>query len=423
MSRKVLVSTLVAAMLVMSLSACQSSKPGAGTQENQIPVGVILPLSGGNAHEGELCRNAMMFAASKINDAGGIKSLGGAKLNLIFADHTAKPEVGMTEMERLILSNKVKALLGPYNSAVGYTTAGIAEKYSIPYLLNNSVADDILKKGYKWVFRANQTSSSNAVDQINFLKDIRTKAKVPVKRIALVYENTEWGLSASEALKDIAGKEGFEIVLREAYPANTPDMTSLIVKLKNSKPDVVIPCSYLNDALLFMKTLKEMNVDVKVFAGGAGFTDPKFLEKAGDTANNMFILSAWDKDILARKPQWATQYNNEFKAKYGYDFAEPSANSYQNVFILADALERAKSSEPDAIRKALMETNITDGPALINPYKAIQFGTIRGMTNQNIYTQMLILQVLNGKERVVWPFEFIPPDVTMAWGKQKIARQ
>jgi branched-chain amino acid transport system substrate-binding protein len=282
------------------------------------------------------------------------------------------------------------------------------------------VADDILKRGYKWVFRANQTSSSNAVDQINFLKDIRTKNQLPIKRIALVYENTEWGMSATEALKTIAAKEGFEIVLHEAYPANTPDMTSLIVKLKNAKPDVVIPCSYLNDALLFMKTLKEMNVDVKVFGGGAGFTDPKFLESAGDTAKNMFILAAWDKDVLARKPQWATQYNDEFKAKYGYDFSEPSANSYQNVFILADAMERAKSAEPEAVRKALMETKIMEGPALINPYKAIEFGQVRGMTNQNIYTQMLILQVLDKRARVVWPFEFSPADVKMVWGTHKV---
>lgn len=419
MSRKMLLSIAVAVAVLLTMTACHSGKSGAVAQGGQIPVGVILPLSGGNAHEGELCKNAMLFAASKINDAGGIKSMGGAKLNLVFADHQANPEIGMTEMERLILNSKVKAMLGPYNSAVGYTTGAIAEKYKVPYLLNNSVADDILKRGYKWVFRANQTSSSNAVDQITFLKELRDKEKIPIKRIALVYENTEWGLSATDALKKLAATEGFDIVLHEAYPANTPDMTSLIVKLKNSKPDVVIPCSYLNDALLFMRTVKEMNVNVRVFGGGAGFTDPKFLQNAGDSAKNMFILSAWDKDLLAKKPEWASQYNNEFKTKYGYDFAEPSANSYQNVFILADAMERAKSAEPEEVRKALMETNIKDGPALINPYKAIQFGTVRGMVNQNTYTQMLILQVLDGRARVVWPFEFTPPDVKLVWGAPK----
>lgn len=376
-------------------------------------IGVLLPLSGANAHEGEVCRNAMQFAADKINDAGGIKSLGGKKLELIFGDHTADAQVAITEMERIILNEKVEALLGPYNSAVGYTTAQVAEKYGLPYLLNNSVADDILMKGYKWVFRANQTSSSNAVDQLKFLKDISQEQGKEFKNIALVYENTEWGASAAKAIQDLAEPEGFKIVLYESYPANTPDMTSLVIKLKNSGADVVIPDSYLNDALLFMKTMKEMEVNIPVFAGGGGFTDPEFIKQAGKNAENMFILMAWSTDILAKKEQWATDYNNEFKEKYGYDFAEISSNSYQNVYILADALERAASTDPEAIRQALLETDIKDGEALINPYVGIKFGTIRGMENQNIYSQMLVSQVQSGNLRVVWPKAFSPDDVKL----------
>lgn len=394
--------------------------PGVGdttvaTATDSFRVGVVLPLSGANAHEGELSKNGMEFAVDKINSAGGIKSLGGMRLELVFADHTGDAQVAIGEMERLILTEKVQALLGPYNSAVGYTTAPIAEKYGLPYLLNNSVADEILKSGYKWVFRANQTSSSNAVDQIEFLKDVGIQTGKEIKNIALVYENTEYGASASTALKDLAAEQGFKIVLYESYPANTPDMTSLIVKLKNSGADVVIPMSYLNDALLFMKTMKEMQVNIPVFAGGGGFTDPKFLEKAGENASNMFILLAWSKDILATKEQWATEYNNEFKEKYGYDFAEISSNSYQNVYILADALERASSIDPEAIRQALLTTDITEGEALMNPYERIKFGEVRGMVNQNIYAQMLVAQVQNGALRVVFPDKFSPNDVELIW--------
>ncbi|NLC25745.1 MAG: ABC transporter substrate-binding protein [Fastidiosipila sp.] len=379
-------------------------------------IGAILPLSGANAHEGEVCQNAMEFAVNKINEAGGIKSLNGMKLQIVYGDHTANAQTAITETERLIVNEKVQSLLGPYNSAVGYTTAPVAERYKTPYLLNNSVADDILKQGYEWVFRANQTSSSNAVDQLSFLKELSDFGH-DINKIALVYENTEWGASAAEAIRDYATQDeyGFEIVLFESYPANTPDMTSLIIKLRNSGADVVIPESYLNDALLFMKTMEEMQVDIPVFAGGGGFTDPGFVSQAGSTAENMFILMAWSTDILEKKPEWANQFNEEFKEKYGYDFAELSSNSYQNVWILADALERAGSTEPDKIRQALLETDITEGYSLINPYEGIKFGEVRGMTNQNIYAQMLVSQVQDGELRVVWPADLSPEAVDLRW--------
>lgn len=410
-----LVATLILSGCAGKTTNNQTSNQEPSTSEGEFKVGVVLPLSGANAHEGEVSRNAMEFAVDKINGAGGIKSLGGAKLKLVFADHTGNAQVAINEMERIVLNEKVQALLGPYNSSVGYTTSQVAEKYGIPYLLNNSVADDILKKGYKWVFRANQTSSSNAVDQLSFLKGVKESTGKDIKDIALIYENTEWGASAANAIKELATTEGFNIVLFESYPANTPDMSSLVIKLKNSGADVVIPESYLNDALLFMKTLKEMQVNIPVFAGGGGFTDPEFLKQAGNNAENMFILMAWSTDILAKKDQWATDFNNEFKQKNGYDFAEISSNSYQNVYILADALERAASTEPEKIRQALLETDITEGEALINPYKGIKFGTVRGMVNQNIYAQMLVSQVQNGKLRVVWPQEFSPEEVKLLW--------
>ncbi|MDD3611501.1 MAG: ABC transporter substrate-binding protein [Eubacteriales bacterium] len=394
----------------------ENSSDTDNTDSSVFKVGAILPLSGTNAHEGEVCQNAMEFAKDKINEAGGIKSMNGMKLEIVYGDHQANAQVAISEMERLIVNDNVQAMLGPYNSAVGYTTAPVADKYSIPYLLNNSVADDILSKGYEWVFRANQTSSSNAVDQLTFLKELNDYGH-EINKIALVYENTEWGASAAEAIRDYAGEDefGFEIVLFESYPANTPDMTSLIIKLKNSGADVVIPESYLNDALLFMKTMKEMEVDIPVFAGGGGFTDPGFVGQAGENAENMFILMAWSKDILATKDEWATQFNDEFREKYGYDFAELSSNSYQNVWILADALERAGSTKLDEVRQALLETNITEGETLINPYEGIKFGEVRGMVNQNIHAQMLVSQVQDGELRVVWPEAFSPEDVSIRW--------
>lgn len=308
--------------------------------------------------------------------------------------------------------------MGPYNSNVAAPTAEIAEKYSMPYMLTNAVADDILKKGYKYVFRANQNSSGNAIDLIGFLKDIGTKTGQPVKNIALVYENTDWGTSSADALKKVAKDAGIDVVAALDYPANTADMTSIIIKLKSVNPQVVIPMSYLNDALLFTRTAAEMKMNSAILAGGGGFSAPEFVEKAGKASEYVMTLNGWTPDILISKPEASKKLNDEYKAKYGTDFSEYSANAWMSAMVLFDAIDRAGSLKADAIQSALVATDIKvdSKPLLLHPYDGIAFNQdVRGMKNQNSYARQVIVQVQNGKFRMVWPFNMAPKDVQLKW--------
>ena len=192
----------------------------------------------------------------------------------------------------------------------------------MPYMLTNVVADGILQRGYKYVWRGNGSSSGSAIDLIGFSTDIGKKTGKPVKTLALVYESTEWGNSAAEALKKSAQDAGINVVAAMDYPANTADMTSIVVKLKSINPDVVIPSCYLNDALLFTRTVAEMKLNSAILANGGGFSAPVFVEKAGKSADYLMTLNGWDPDILTSKSEASKKLNDVYKAKYGSDFSE-----------------------------------------------------------------------------------------------------
>ncbi len=146
---KKIISFALVLVMMLSLVGCGSSAPSDTSKEavaNEVKIGVVLPLTGSSAEMGKLAKNGIELAINTINAQGGIKSLNGAKIVPTYADSTGKPEVGVTEIERLIVKDKVHALLGPYNSNVAAPTAEVAEKYSAPYMLTNAVADGIQSK-------------------------------------------------------------------------------------------------------------------------------------------------------------------------------------------------------------------------------------------------------------------------------------
>ncbi len=174
--------------------------PGIGSAAQTVKIGNIIPLSGPSAPVGVQGKNAREMAVQEINDAGGIKSLGGAKLQMIYADSKSDPTVGVSEAERLINSEKVNLLTGCWNSAVTYPTTQVAERYGIPFVVPVSVADTITNRGFKNVFRLAAKDSWWTRDQFRFLKDMMKEYKVPVKTVAFVYENGDWGTGFAAGL-------------------------------------------------------------------------------------------------------------------------------------------------------------------------------------------------------------------------------
>jgi len=378
---------------------------------DEVSVGVILPMSGSVAPIGRTCKRGLDFAAKEFNAEGGIKSLKGAKIKLIYADSRGDPKIGMSEAERLIMQDKVSVILGSYQSSVTLTSTQVAERYKVPYLTLIAVADPITERGFKYVFRINETTDLLSRDIIKFFSEMGKQTGKPVKTLGLLYENTDFGQNSAKQWKKYAKQYGFEIILDEAYPHGTTDISPVILKFKNANPDAVLNVSYVSDIILIVKAIAENKWTPKVFyAAGGVENEPEFVRSVIDLAEYHFNMIPYSPDLLLAKP-WARPIAEGFEKEYGVGLSAESVFAYTNFQVLVDVLERAGSTDREKIREALAKTNITKGKALLLPYEKIEFGP----DGQNPHVRLLVSQWQNRKLRIVYPPDVTPPGIKAVW--------
>jgi branched-chain amino acid transport system substrate-binding protein len=372
-----------------------------------VKIGVIYPLTGNAASAGQSAKDAVELGAEIVNaahpdlkglplaDTAGLPNLGGAKIELINTDHQGNPSVGQNQTLRLITQDKVVAMLGAYHSSVALVATAVAERQGIPFLVGDSVALNITGRGFKWVFRTGPIASDFAKAYTEFLTDLK-KAGRKIENIAVLNENTDYGTSVAASIIEAAKRAGINVAAQIPYNANSTDVSAQVLQLKQLQPDAVIFISYTADTVLYFKTLKNLDYLPPIIIGDdAGFSDPTFIPNLGDLAQGAINRSAWD----AGKPGSNTYKINElFRAKYGRDLDDTSARWMQGFLVLADAINRAGSTEPAKIQKALRETNLTPEQLMIG-YRGVKFDD----TGQNTLSATYLIQ-LQGKEyKSVWP--------------------
>ena len=385
-------------------------------QQNVIKIGAVYPLTGNIASTGLDCKRGAELAVDIINGkydlnlplakVEGVPNLGGAKIELIFADTKGDPKNGMSETERLISQEKVVAIIGAYQSAVTKTASQETERLKVPYVCSDSSSPTLTERGFQYFFRVSPHDGIFAKDQFQFLKDLEKKTGQKVSAIALLYENTEFGSNVGKSATQYAKEFGYKVVADVSYPANATDVTSEVGTLIKAKPDVLMHASYITDAILFTKTFKEMNFAPKGIMTFAGYIEPAYLPAVKSDGNFIIIRSTFALDLAKGKPLVA-QVNELFKKKYGLDMSENAARSFAAPFVLADAFNRAKSTKSDDVVKALLQTNIP-GDQMIYPWQGIKFDP---KTHQNIYARGTLVQVLDEKYATVWPFDAAAKEV------------
>lgn len=386
--------------------------------QQEIKIGVIYPLTGPAASTGAELRSALELAADIVNNGaksvpglpfsagGGIASLKGAKIKLVFADHQGNPQVGATEAERLITQEKVVAIVGCYNSNVTATASQVAERNKIPFVNPESSSASLTARGYKWFFRTTPHDDLFVHNFFEFLKELKAKKGVNVQRLALFNENTLWGTETTKLETKLAGEQGYQVTSSVLYPAKSTQLTSEVQTLKGGNPQVVMQSSYLGDALLSMKSYKELGFTPDmILANDAGFSDTEFVKTLGKDAEYIISREVWSLDLTTRNPL-IKQANDLFQARYKINFTGNSARSFTGLMVLADALQRAASTEPEAIRAALAATDIK-GSALIMPWAGVKFDA----TGQNTLGSGILVQIIDGKYQTVWPFAIAAHDI------------
>ena len=364
---------------------------------DDIKVGVLLPLSGAIAPIGQNNRRGHVLAVEDINAAGGIKSLGGAKLVLIDGDTQGNPSVGIQETEKLVRQGVV-AILGAYQSNVTFPSTQIAEKLGVPYIDPVAIADTITEgRGFKYTFKVAPKASWYARDQLAFVKWVGERAGKPIRRVVLMYEDTLFGQSTSAGQEKSAKEAGIEVVQKIAYPASSPDMTPTISRIKQLAPDAILFVSYIADAVLITKTMKELGVDIPILGTSAGHIDPAYIANLGQLAEYSFTVGEWNPDL---KKSGAAQLSARFEAKFGVPMNGHAAETYQSTMVLADALERGKSTDRAKLRDALAQTSLCAARNIL-PYDCVKFDP----SGQSPQGQLVMLQVQKGKFVSVWPPE------------------
>jgi branched-chain amino acid transport system substrate-binding protein len=385
--------------------------------QEEIRIGVIYPLTGAAASTGLELKNALELAADLINNGtkglnlpvtttGGLPNLHGAKIKLIFGDHQGNPQTGATEAERLISQEKVVALVGCYFSNVTNTASQVAERNGIPFVAPESSSATLTQRGFKWFFRTTPHDDLFVTNFFEFLKDVEKKKNITVKRIALFNENTLFGTETTKIEEKLAGEQKYPIVEKILYPAKSTQLTSEVQRIKAANPDLIMQSSYLGDAILSMKTYKELGVTPDaLLANDAGFNDSEFLKTLGKDGEYVLSREVWALD-LANKNQLIKQVNDLYFERYKTNFNGNSARTFTGLMTLANAINRAGSTNPEAIQKALAETNIP-ADKLIMPWKGIKFDA----TGQNTLGSGIIVQVQDGKYVTVWPFDLASRDL------------
>jgi branched-chain amino acid transport system substrate-binding protein len=375
----------------------------AQAQSGAIKIGILHPVTGFLAYSGNLCRVGAKLAVDEINAAGGIKALGGARLDPVYADAQSQPQVGVAEVEKLNEAG-VSAIVGAYASAICLATTQAAAKYNIPHVVDVGVADQIVERGLKNTFRFAPGYKVVARSAINNLHIMNTLARKPAKTVMIIHEESLFGTGTANLLAAELPGMGYEVkeVVKHANP--TRDFNNIVLRMKALNPDIVIPANYFNEYALLVRTMKQQNVQPKAIysvLGGAA-SSFKFVKEFPDAANGVIDCNHWynpkDKRALALKKK--VEAMGEF-------FTYEVFLNYQAVYLLADAIERAKSRDRGAIVDALASSTWDK--------HFMPYGPTKFVGGQNQGAQPLMTQVLKNDIKVILPNTFAEAEPVFPW--------
>ncbi|HET7876384.1 MAG TPA: ABC transporter substrate-binding protein [Methylomirabilota bacterium] len=377
-------------------------------QQREILIGETHPLTGALAREGNLGKQGIELAVNEINAAGGIKSMGGARIKLMVLDNESKPPVAISTMERFKDAGAV-AVLGPYASGLAFVTTQEAEKYRIPHVLDVAVADAITERGFKYTFRFGPNAGMGAKWTVEYLGGLAREMTLNFKRVVLIHEDGLFGKSTADTLERLLPGIGMQVVERIPHSAAAPSLANEVLKIKAAKADVVIPSTYYPAHSLIMRTMAEQRVDVGAVIsvyGGAG-SQYRFIKDVGKIADYMLDGNHWYNPKHPRISGIIAAFEKAYQQPFAYEWML----AYQSVYVLRDALERAGAPDRDKVREALTKTSLRDQ---IVPYP-ISFDD----KGQNPVARTLLMQVQGGKIAVVYPAEFAEAKPVLpvpAWG-------
>lgn len=378
-------------------------------QENIWRIGTILPLSGPLAKNGIKNFDGVKIATEMINEGGGVL---GKKVVLVSAD-APDPQAAASEANRLITNEKVTAIMGTQASTLSMAATVVAEKNKVFYLENEGISGAITGRGFKYVFRTTFDSDMMAFQMVDFAAEVvapKIGKKAKELRLGIVHEDSAFGTSTGKGLTERAKALGLNVVATEIYSAKSVDLSGLVLKLKQAKPDIVLAAQYINDSILFHRQVKELQLKTIVIGTTAGQGNPDFVQAFGKEANGVMaggIPSEISVERLTtQQKRDAMEFVKRYKDTHRGEYPNPTSFvGFAGAWILYKfILPEAKSLDPEKLREAALDLDIPPGKGVLN--WGIKFAK-PGEKNagQNIYASAGINQWQDGELKLIYPKE------------------
>src|SRR5437016_5478178 len=331
-----------------------------------VKIGVLHPVSGALSQSGQQGRLGAQLAIEEINGAGGIKALGGARIEAMLGDAQSTPEGGNAEVEKMNAA-AVAVIVGGYSSSICLTASQTAARYDLPYLVDVGVADNIVTRGLKNTFRFGPGFGVIAKTALDNLVTINDQAGKPAKTVMIVHEDSLFGSGLAKLLNAQLPERGFQVLETIPHPTPTRDFNNVVLKIRAQNPDLVIPANYYNEYVLLARTMQQQRVRQKgIYSvlGGAA-SSYKFVKEFPEAAQYIMDCNHWfdprNPKALALKKK--IEDRGEF---YTYEVFM----NYSCILLVADALERAGSAERSKIIAALENSTF---PGHVMPYGPTKF--------------------------------------------------
>src|SRR2546427_751481 len=289
------------------------------------------------------------------------------------------------------------ALTGPFSSLVAYSVRQVTEQNKTPFVLLAAVADNLTEGGLRYVFRVQPNGKAMSTLTMNNMFAMAKAANTPIKRVAMMHEDGNFGTTMGNHVEAFAGKLGYSLVQRIPYSLKSPDFTAELSKVKASKPDLLATSGHSGDSEIIAEAASKLRIGVHALVGlaNAAYSNPKFIADNRDLTDQLFDGNYWHNPQSPRAKAVFAAYEKRFNST----LTSHGVQAYTVIGVLKDALERAGSADRDKLRDALSKTNLADH---ILPQDAIKFDDI----GENVNASPALLQVQNGKPLVVGPARF-----------------
>jgi branched-chain amino acid transport system substrate-binding protein len=415
--KRILIFVLIVVMLALNscAPAATATPEAAATTAPEEPttnfpekivIAAIEPLTGPNAVFGTEGKLGIEMAAQHINEMGGVKSMGGAQIEVVSADSGETADSAKLATEDIVSKYHPAAIFGAYIEGPTIGIDDVAEREKI-LVFGDALADNMVEVGRKYLFRPAPTATKHGAAAMQFVIDSAKKANIPIKTVSIANEDSAFGVLTTQGAEDVAVANGLTVLSHQGYPFDITDATAIVGNINNEEPDVVIHAPYFTDAILFAKTFAELGKYPQFIAGtgACGYTDPESINSLGDLANT--YSNTYSYNPAKNTPQ-NKKFVEDFTAKVGHIPTEAAGMNYYAVMIFYEGLEAygrlhpEGPIDPEVLRQVVQDLDLTSGVAVeVFPGDRIRFDEKRDSPE----VRATVLQVINGEPKVVWPFE------------------